>query len=57
MGAGMVDPSVLTKVSYNLEKVAGFTFGLGIERITMLRYSIGDIYRFFGNDSRFITQF
>ena len=57
MGAGMVDPTVLTNVGYNPEKVTGFAFGLGIERMAMLRYGIDDIRLFFGNDLRFITQF
>ncbi|HHE51706.1 MAG TPA: phenylalanine--tRNA ligase subunit alpha, partial [Candidatus Acetothermia bacterium] len=57
MGAGMVDPAVLTKVGYDPDKVTGFAFGLGIERMAMLRYGIDDIRVFFGNDLRFITQF
>ena len=57
MGAGMVDPAVLTNVGYNPEEVTGFAFGLGIERMAMLRYGIDDIRLFFGNDLRFITQF
>ena len=57
MGAGMVDPAVLTKVGYDPDEVTGFAFGLGIERMAMLRYGIDDIRVFFGNDLRFITQF
>jgi len=57
MGAGMVDPAVLKKVGYDPEEVSGFAFGLGIERMAMLRYGIDDIRLFFGNDLRFITQF
>ncbi|MCD6136324.1 phenylalanine--tRNA ligase subunit alpha [Candidatus Bipolaricaulota bacterium] len=57
MGAGMVDPAVLTNVGYDPDKVTGFAFGLGIERMAMLRYGIDDIRVFFGNDLRFITQF
>ncbi len=57
MGAGMVDPTVLTKVGYDPEKVTGFAFGLGIDRMAMLRYGIDDIRTFFANDLRFITQF
>jgi len=57
MGAGMVDPIVLAEVGYNEEEVNGFAFGLGIERMAMLRYGIEDIRTFFGNDLRFITQF
>jgi len=57
MGAGMVDPAVLTNVNYDPDEVTGFAFGLGIERMAMLRYGIDDIRLFFGNDLRFITQF
>ena len=57
MGAGMVNPAVLTSVGYDPDKVTGFAFGLGIERMAMLRYGIDDIRLFFGNDLRFITQF
>ena len=56
-GAGMVDPAVLANVGYDPEKVTGFAFGLGIDRIAMLRYGIDDIRTFFTNDLRFITQF
>jgi len=57
MGAGMVDPAVLTEVGYDPEKVTGFAFGLGLERMAMLRYGIDDIRTFLTNDLRFITQF
>jgi phenylalanyl-tRNA synthetase alpha chain len=57
MGAGMVDPAVLTEVGYDPEKVSGFAFGLGIERMAMLRYGIPDIRIFLQNDLRFIEQF
>ena len=57
MGAGMVDPAVLTNVGYDAEKVTGFAFGLGIERMAMLRYGIDDIRTFLTNDLRFIRQF
>lgn len=57
MGAGMVDPAVLTNVGYDAEKYTGFAFGLGIERMAMLRYGIDDIRTFFTNDLRFIKQF
>ena len=57
MGAGMVDPAVLAEVGYDEEQVNGFAFGLGIERMAMLRYGIEDIRTFLGNDLRFITQF
>ncbi len=57
MGAGMVDPAVLTNVGYDAEKYTGFAFGLGIERMAMLRYGIEDIRAFLANDLRFIKQF
>ncbi|MFC2082736.1 phenylalanine--tRNA ligase subunit alpha [Candidatus Bipolaricaulota bacterium] len=57
MGAGMVDPAVLTGVGYDAEKYTGFAFGLGIERMAMLRYGIDDIRTFLTNDIRFIKQF
>jgi len=57
MGAGMVHPSVLTAVGYDAEKYTGFAFGLGIERMAMLRYGIDDIRTFLTNDLRFIKQF
>jgi phenylalanyl-tRNA synthetase alpha chain len=57
MGAGMVDPAVLSAVGYDTEKYTGFAFGLGIERMAMLRYGIDDIRAFLGNDLRFIRQF
>ncbi|MEE8593964.1 MAG: phenylalanine--tRNA ligase subunit alpha [Candidatus Bipolaricaulota bacterium] len=57
MGAGMVDPAVLTAVGYDAERYTGFAFGLGIERMAMLRYGIDDIRTFLINDLRFIKQF
>lgn len=57
MGCGMVDPSVLEGVGYNPEEVSGFAFGMGIERITMLRHGIDDLRAFFENDMRFLKQF
>ncbi|MCI2425563.1 phenylalanine--tRNA ligase subunit alpha [Candidatus Acetothermia bacterium] len=57
MGAGMVDPIVFQKVGYDPEQVTGFAFGLGIERMAMLRYKIDDIRLFFQNDLRFLHQF
>ena len=53
----MVDPRVLAKVGYDIDKVSGFAFGMGIERITMLKYGINDIRLFFTNDQRFLNQF
>jgi len=57
LGAGMVDPEVFKKVNYDPEKYQGFAFGMGVERICMLRYGINDIRLFFQNDLRFLEQF
>lgn len=57
LGAGMVHPRVLTAGGYDPEKVTGFAFGMGIERIAMLKYGINDLRLFFDNDKRFLTQF
>jgi phenylalanyl-tRNA synthetase alpha chain len=56
-GAGMVDPNVLTAVGYDPEEVSGYAFGMGIERIAMIRYGITDIRLLYENDVRFLTQF
>lgn len=57
MGAGMVDPEVFRMVGYDPEEFTGFAFGMGVERIAMLRYRIDDIRLFFENDLRFLSQF
>lgn len=57
LGAGMVNPVVFENVGYDPEEYSGFAFGMGIERITMLKYSIDDIRLFFENDIRFLKQF
>ena len=57
MGAGMVHPRVLAGVGYDTEKYTGFAFGLGPERIAMLKYGIDDIRLFYANDLRFLRQF
>ena len=57
MGAGMVHPRVLAGVGYDPEKYTGFAFGLGPERIAMLKYGIDDIRHFYSNDLRFLRQF
>ncbi|MCH8535257.1 MAG: phenylalanine--tRNA ligase subunit alpha [Flavobacteriaceae bacterium] len=57
MGCGMVDPNVLTNCNIDPEKYSGFAFGMGIERIAMLLYQIGDIRMFYENDARFLEQF
>ncbi len=57
LGSGMVDPEVFKNVGYDPEEVTGFAFGLGVERMTMLKYGISDIRLFFENDWRFLEQF
>jgi len=57
LGSGMVDPEVFKIVGYDPEKVSGFAFGLGVERIAMLKYGISDIRLFYENDQRFLKQF
>jgi phenylalanyl-tRNA synthetase alpha chain len=57
LGSGMVDPAVYSFVNYDPEEVTGFAFGMGIERIAMLKFGINDIRLFFTNDLRFLKQF
>lgn len=57
LGAGMINPRVFEMVGYDPEVYTGFAFGMGVERITMLKYSIDDIRLFFENDLRFLKQF
>lgn len=57
LGAGMVDPNVFKAVGYDSEKYTGFAFGMGVERIAMLKHGIDDIRLFFENDLRFLSQF
>lgn len=57
LGAGMVHPEVLKGVNYDPEVYTGFAFGMGVERIPMLKYGIDDIRHFYGNDLRFLKQF
>ena len=57
LGCGMVDPNVLSNCSIDPEVYSGYAFGMGIERLTMLRYKISDIRLFYENDLRFIHQF
>ncbi len=57
LGCGMVDPNVYKYVGYDSEKYTGYAFGMGIERISMLRYGIDDIRILFDNDIRFLKQF
>ena len=56
-GCGMVHPAVFKAVKYDTEKLSGFAFGMGVERLTMLRYHIDDIRLFYDNDLRFLEQF
>ena len=57
LGAGMVHPDVLARVGINPKVYSGFAFGMGVERVPMLRYGIDDIRLFYGNDLRFLRQF
>ena len=57
LGAGMVHPRVLQMVGYDAERYTGFAFGMGTERIAMLKYGVPDIRLFYGNDLRFLEQF
>ncbi|GAB6936334.1 phenylalanine--tRNA ligase subunit alpha [Calditerricola yamamurae] len=57
LGAGMVHPDVLRAGGYDPEQVSGFAFGMGVERIAMLKYGIDDIRHFYTNDVRFLEQF
>lgn len=57
LGCGMVDPNVFNSVNYDPEIYTGYAFGMGIERIAMLKYGIDDIRILFENDLRFLRQF
>jgi len=57
LGAGLIDPEVLKIVGYDPDRYSGFAFGLGVERIAMLKYGIDDIRLFYENDLRFLNQF
>lgn len=57
LGSGMMHPIVLHNGGYDPEKVSGFAFGMGVERIAMLKYGIDDIRQFYSNDLRFLSQF
>jgi len=56
-GAGMVDPAVFEAVGYDPEEWTGYAFGMGVERIAMIRYAINDIRLLYENDARFLAQF
>jgi phenylalanyl-tRNA synthetase alpha chain len=57
LGSGMIDPEVFRMVGYDPEVYSGFAFGLGVERIAMLKYGIDDIRLYYENDQRFLSQF
>jgi phenylalanyl-tRNA synthetase alpha chain len=57
LGAGMVHPEIIANAGYDASRVTGFAFGLGIERVAMLRWGIDDIRHFYANDLRFLRQF
>jgi phenylalanyl-tRNA synthetase alpha chain len=57
LGCGMVDPNVFENCHIDSKKYTGFAFGMGIERVAMLKYQIDDIRLFFENDVRFLKQF
>lgn len=57
LGAGMVHPAVFEMVGYDTDRYTGFAFGMGVERIAMLKYGIDDIRKFYENDVRFLQQF
>jgi phenylalanyl-tRNA synthetase alpha chain len=57
LGSGMIDPEVFKSVNYDPELYSGFAFGLGIERVAMLKYGVNDLRLFFENDLRFLKQF
>ena len=57
LGCGMVDPNVLKNCSINSEEYSGFAFGLGVDRIAMLKYGVKDLRTFFNSDKRFLNQF
>ena len=57
LGSGMVHPAVFEAVGYDPERYTGFAFGMGIERVAMLKYGVDDIRLFYENDLRFLEQF
>jgi phenylalanyl-tRNA synthetase alpha chain len=57
LGSGMVHPAVFEAVGYDPDRVSGFAFGMGIERVAMLKYGVEDIRLFYENDIRFLEQF
>lgn len=57
LGGGIVHPNVLEMAGFDSEKYSGFAFGIGVERIAMLKYGVDDIRHFYTNDVRFLKQF
>jgi phenylalanyl-tRNA synthetase alpha chain len=57
LGAGMVDPNVLVACGHDPDAVTGFAFGIGVERVAMLRHGVRDIRDFYDADARFLQQF
>jgi len=57
LGCGMIDPAVFASVNYDSEQFSGFAFGMGLERLAMLKYGVNDLRLFFENDLRFLKQF
>ena len=57
LGCGMVHPNVLRNVGIDTDKYVGYAFGMGVERLTMLRYGVNDLRAFFESDLRFLKQF
>jgi phenylalanyl-tRNA synthetase alpha chain len=57
LGSGMVDPNVYGFVNYDAKKYSGFAFGMGVERIAILKYGVDDIQLFYQGDVRFLEQF
>lgn len=57
LGCGLIDPEVFKSVNYDADQVSGFAFGMGLERIAMLKYGVSDLRLFFENDLRFLRQF
>jgi phenylalanyl-tRNA synthetase alpha chain len=57
LGSGAVHPQLFRNVGYDPEEVSGFAFGMGVERIAMIKFGIDDIKQFYNNDIRFLSQF
>jgi phenylalanyl-tRNA synthetase alpha chain len=57
LGSGMVHPAVFENVGYDTKVYSGFAFGMGVERLAMLKYGIDDLRKFYENDYRFLEQF